>query len=261
MPIDRLPTERSTGRNASWFDQPWVVFLLPLAVYLIVGSFEPARPQKAGEEIEAPWIDFGLTYDHYPWVYGAKIVLTLAAAIAVARGYPPPARIRPLAVVVGILGVVAWVALAHFQNWLVATLDIESATKWLGGERAAYNPLEQLGHTPAGYLFLAIRWFGLAAVVPLIEEMFLRGFLMRYPVRVDWWNVPIGTPDRFGIAAAVVLPVLMHPQEALAALVWFAAVAWLVVRTKNIWDCIAAHAITNLLLGAYVAVSGEWWLM
>jgi hypothetical protein len=53
----------------------------------------------------------------------------------------------------------------------------------------------------------------------------------------------------------------MHPQEALAAVVWFGAVAWLMIRTKNVWDCVVAHAITNLLLGVYVVVSGEWWLM
>jgi CAAX prenyl protease-like protein len=110
-------------------------------------------------------------------------------------------------------------------------------------------------------LFLAVRFAGLAAIVPLIEEMFLRGFLMRYFARADWWNVPIGTPDRIGVAAAIVLPVLMHPQEALAAVIWFGAVAWLVIRTRNVWDCVAAHAITNLLLGIYVVASGEWWLM
>ena len=261
MATDRLPTDATTTRPTRWFSNPWVVFLFPLAVYVIVGSFEPARPQKPDEKVEASWIDLGLTYDHYPWVYALKVFLTTAAAIAVARGYPPRMRIRPLAVVVGTLGVVAWVALTHIQSWLVSRLDIELATEWLGGQRAAYNPLEQLGHTPAGYLFLAIRWLGLAAIVPLVEEMFLRGFLMRYPIREDWWNVLIGTPDRFGIAAAVVLPMLMHPQEALAALVWFGAVAWLAVRTKNVWDCIAAHSITNLLLGVYVLVWDEWWLM
>jgi membrane protease YdiL (CAAX protease family) len=91
--------------------------------------------------------------------------------------------------------------------------------------------------------------------------MFLRGFLMRYPARIDWWNLPIGTPDRWGIAAAIAIPVLMHPQEALAAVVWFGAVAWLVIRTKNVWDCVVAHAVTNLLLGVYVLVTDEWWLM
>jgi hypothetical protein len=53
----------------------------------------------------------------------------------------------------------------------------------------------------------------------------------------------------------------MHPQEALAAAVWFSAITWLMLRTRNIWDCVAAHAVTNLLLGLYVVVTGNWWLM
>ena len=261
MSADRPSVSDTTAYLGGLFLSPWVVYLLPFAVYLAIGSFEPPPPPANGEEPAAPWLDLGLRYEHYPWIYGIKILLTVVAIVAVARGYPPRKSLHPLAFVVGVLGVVAWVVLAHFQKWVVATLDIEAMTSWLGGVRPAYNPLEELGHTPAGYLFLIIRFAGLAAVVPLIEEMFLRGFVMRYFIRADWWNGPIGTPDRFGIAAAIVFPVLMHPQEALAAVVWFGAVAWLLLRTKNVWDCVAAHTITNLLLGIYVLASGEWWLM
>ncbi len=261
MSDEGSPVDGHVVQGSGSFTNPWLVFLLPFAVYLVVGSFEPPPPAGPDQEVAAPWLDLGLRYEHYPWIYGAKILLTTVAIVAVSRGYPPRRRIHPLAFLVGALGVVAWVALAHLQRWLVTALDIEAVTDWLGGHRPAYNPIEQLGRTPAGFLFLAIRFAGLAAVVPLIEEMFLRGFLMRYFVRPDWWNIPIGTPDRIGIAAVIVLPVLMHPQEALAAVVWFGAVAWLVIRTRNVWDCVVAHAITNLLLGTYVVASGEWWLM
>ena len=248
-------------KQSSLWNNPWTVYLLPLIVYLVVGSFEPPPPDIEGQQGATSWLKLGLRYEHYPWIYAVKILLTLSAMLAVARGYPPRRRLHPLALAVGVAGAVVWVALAHFQRWLVDTLQIESATHWLGGVRPGYNPLEQLGHNAAGYLFLAIRFAGLALIVPVIEEMFLRGLLMRYFVRPDWWNTPIGTVDRLGIAAAVVVPVLMHPQEAIAAAVWFGAVAWLAIRTKNVWDCIAAHATTNLMLGIYVLTADEWWLM
>ena len=163
-----------TPRSQSgWLRSPWTVFLLPFVVYLAVGSFEPARPPDNGEPA-APWLDLGLKYEHYPWIYSATILLTLGAILAVARGYPPRRRIHPLALIVGIAGVIAWLALAHLQRWLVATLEVERLTEWLGGQRPGFNPLEQLGHTPAGFLFLIVRFAGLAAVVPIIEEMFLR---------------------------------------------------------------------------------------
>jgi hypothetical protein len=47
----------------------------------------------------------------------------------------------------------------------------------------------------------------------------------------------------------------------LAALVWFSLVTLLMVRTRSMWDCVVAHAVTNLLLGIYVVYSGSWALM
>mgnify|MGYP006910770527 CR=1 FL=1 len=42
---------------------------------------------------------------------------------------------------------------------------------------------------------------------------------------------------------------------------WFSMVTWLYVRTRNIWDCVAAHAVYKVLLGIYVVSNGDWRLM
>ena len=47
----------------------------------------------------------------------------------------------------------------------------------------------------------------------------------------------------------------------LPAVAWFSMVTWLLLKTRNIWDCVVAHAITNLLLGVYVVATGHWHLM
>jgi hypothetical protein len=73
--------------------------------------------------------------------------------------------------------------------------------------------------------------------------------------------VPFGNVNRAAIAAGTVVPMLMHPAEFLAAAVWFTGITWLMVRTRNIWDCVAAHAVTNLLLGVYVVTFDQWQLM
>jgi hypothetical protein len=57
-----------------------------------------------------------------------------------------------------------------------------------------------------------------------------------------------------------VFPMLMHPGELFAAAVWFSLVTGLMVYTKNIWDCVTAHAVTNFLLGVYVVKYGAWQL-
>ena len=106
-----------------------------------------------------------------------------------------------------------------------------------------------------------MRFFGLAAVVPLIEEFFLRGFLMRFVIDAQWWEVPFGKLTTAAVVVGVGMPVLYHPgTEALAVLAWFSLVTWLMAKTRNIWDCVAAHALTNLLLGVWVVSSGQWGL-
>ena len=120
--------------------------------------------------------------------------------------------------------------------------------------------LEELAAAPAwAWTFLAIRFFGLVVVVPVIEEFFLRGFLMRLVVDQDWWKVPFGKVNAAAVAVSIIVPMLWHqPGEFLSAAAWFGLVTWLMVRTRNPWDCVLAHATTNLLLGIYVVCWGEW---
>jgi CAAX protease family protein len=245
-----------------------MTFLLPFIVYMLVGSFEPRPPKPplilpdGGSRPAANQNWFGLEYRHYPAVYTVKIVLTIAAMVFVCPGYRQfPPRVSALAIVVGMVGVVLWIGLCHLQleRRLLTPLGLE---KMLGlGERPAFNPLAELAETPAwAYTFLAIRFAGLALIVPVIEEFFLRGFVMRYAVREDWWAVPFGKVTPLAAVVGTAVPMLMHPGELLAAFVWFSLVTWLMIRTKNIWDCVAAHAVTNLLLGIYVVTQHEWQL-
>ncbi len=106
--------------------------------------------------------------------------------------------------------------------------------------------------------FLTIRFFGLVCLVPLVEEFFIRGFLMRYIDDPDWDQIPLGTAGRWAILGVFIYAGFTHPSEALAALPWFGMVTWLYLKTNSIWNCVIAHAITNLLLGIYVVKTGTW---
>ncbi len=233
---------------------PWVVFLLPFVVYLGLTSLEPsAVPIADPEQPQTNWL--GLSAEHYPLVYGSKLVLTLLSVVAVARGYPRWKTPSLLSLLVGAVGIVVWVGLAKLQR--VSGLN----DMLFGPTRAEFNPWAGFeGEEWQRQVFLAFRFVGLVLVVPVIEEMFLRGFVMRYTQAERWWTVPWGVADRTALLVGTVLPVLLHPAEALAAAVWFGMIHWLYLRTKNIWDCIAAHAVTNLLLGVYVLKYDQWWL-
>jgi CAAX prenyl protease-like protein len=230
---------------------------VPFAVYMLGGTFEPTA--------DKPFSALGLTIDYasYPIVYTIKIALTVLAIVAVSPGYRQfPLRLSPLAPLVGVVGVVLWIAICklELEANLLGPLGLNSLVDL--GRRPGFNPLVELAdRPPLAYGFLAIRFFGLAAVVPLIEEFFIRGFVMRFVIDADWWKVPFGTLTPVAIAAGTLLPMLMHPAELFAAAVWFTLITWLMYKTRNIWDCVVAHAVTNLLLGIWVVATGEWQFM
>jgi hypothetical protein len=229
----------------------WLPFVLPFAVYMVATQLEPSHGGK----------DFAR---YYPAIYALKIALTLAAMAFVWRGYRQfPFRITPLALVVGIVGGPLWIGICslnveHLYLWpMLKTVGLGFLT---GGERPAFNPFSPAIAFPGGaWLFLAFRFLGLVAVVPVIEEFFLRGFFMRFVMERDWWAIPFGKVNALAVIVGTAVPILSHP-EWLAAAVWFSMITWLMVRTRNIWDCVAAHAITNFALGVYVVWhGGEAW--
>lgn len=248
---------------------PWVVCLLPFVVFMLVGHFEPAQPAPDAKPSVARQTVEDLQSEYQSQFrvnYALKIGLTLAAVIFVLPGYRPyPWRPHFIAVAVGLAGVVVWVALAKWQHEWMPWLADQTGIEWLKslGHRSGNNLLSEefLADQTSRMLFFSLRLFGLGVVVPFIEEFFLRGFLMRYVMRDRWWEVPFGAVNRPAVIAGTLVPVLMHPQEAIASLVWFSMVTWLMVRTRSIGDCILAHAITNLTMAVHVVHSGDWWLM
>jgi len=236
------------------------VFVVPFAVYMLVGSLEPSVDKPFG------LLGFEIDYSSYPLVYTVKIAATLIAIAAVAKGNTGykqfPFRVSPLAYVVGVVGVVLWIGLCQLEleARLLGPLGYDKIADL--GRRPGFNPLAEMAARPAlAYAFLAVRLFGLTLVVPLIEEFFIRGFVMRFVIDPDWPKVPFGTLTPTAAIAGTLLPVMMHPAELFAAAVWFTLVTWLMFKTKNIWDCVVAHAVTNGLLGAYVLATGQWQFM
>jgi len=258
---------RPAGSPGGWREallerHRWMPFVLPLLVYMLAGSLEPT-PEKAGGEA----IGLAIPYAYYPWVYTAKLVLT---GVVIALVFPAfrrfPFRVSGLSVVVGVVGIFVWVGLCSLEietKVLAPFLDSIGLKGFIAsGTRPGFDPLTELAAQPAAaWAFLVVRFLGLVAIVPLIEEVFYRGFLMRFVVQADWWEVPMGEANTAAVVLATVVPVLMHPAELLAAVVWFSMVTWMYLRTRNLWDCVVAHATTNLLLGAYVLYSGAWRFM
>ena len=111
-------------------------------------------------------------------------------------------------------------------------------------------------------MVLVFRIIRAVILVPIIEELFWRGWLLRWLVKNDFQQVPIGayTPS------AVIITALLFASEhgpywevgLIAGLIY----NFWVIRTRSLADCIVAHAVTNAVLCGYVLATGKWeyWL-
>ena len=149
-----------------------------------------------------------------------------------------------LCVAVGVAAFVAWIA-----------LDVGWAS-W-GVPRAGFTPLHDDGSIDWG--LAGLRLIGLAAVVPLVEELFWRSFLMRWLDRRDFLSLPARDVSRIALCLSAVLFATEHSLW-LAGLIAGLAYAGLYIRTNNLWAPILAHTVTNATLGFWILATGSWHL-
>jgi len=229
--------------------RPFFTTAIPMVVFLVGSLVEPV---PSGGGLAG---NLGIPYAAYPIVYSLRLLATLVA-VAACRGS-----------LAGWLGRPAWwpplVGLALALPWIVlAGLQREAGFGGTLGERSGFDPFAEFGEGSwQAWTFLAVRFLGLVAVTPIVEELFLRGFLMRVVVREDFWTVPFGLLTVTSAATCAVYAVASHPAEAVAAVGWFGIVSGIAAATRTPIDPILAHAATNLAIGIYVLATGAWWLM
>ena len=215
---------------------PWLPYVLPLAAFLLLTGLEPTFEQ------------------FYPLFYMVKIIAVVATIVTLWRFLPeakPQKQGIGLAVALGVLLTFVWV----IGDQITGLLHLHLAFL---GKRVGYNPFHEIANPVARTAFLAVRFVGLVVVVPIVEEIFYRGFLLRFVTDPDdFRRVPIGrfTPGAFLFNVA--LMAFSHPEWLVAA-IFSMAMCSLVARTRNVFACIVAHGVTNLLLGIYVLVFHQW---
>jgi CAAX prenyl protease-like protein len=109
---------------------------------------------------------------------------------------------------------------------------------------------------------LVLRMIRAAIIVPIVEELFWRAWMMRWLIDNDFQKVPLGkyAPQAFWIVA--LLFASEHGSYWDVGLLAGIIYNWWMVRTKSLGDLILAHALTNFILGVYVIAYGKWeyWL-
>jgi CAAX protease family protein len=162
------------------------------------------------------------------------------------------------AVGVGIAVFIVWVGLDPFYpktGELAAKLGL---AKLSAGSSLVWNPQAQFGQNSAtAWLIIVTRILGSAFVVPPLEEVFYRSFLYRYIARQNFLEIPLNQFLPWPFLATAAIFGFSH-NEWLAGILCGAAYQSLVLRKNRLGDSMTAHAITNFLLGIWVAWRGAW---
>jgi CAAX prenyl protease-like protein len=105
---------------------------------------------------------------------------------------------------------------------------------------------------------LTLRTLRAAVFVPIAEELFWRGWLMRWIISPDFKKVSLGA---WSVRAFWIVAVLFAVEH---GALWDVGLAagilynWWMLRTKSLGDVMLAHGITNAVLSAYVIFAGRW---
>jgi len=180
-------------------------------------------------------------------------------AVWVLRKYLPPLGRPhlPLAVVFGCIAAAGWVAGQHLFNSAVTHAGV--AGKWYIFDLV--EPVDpRTGISPGAWWSQAVLRITVAVItVPIVEELFWRGFMLR--AFIDWhrWDrVPMGTFTWFSFLGTSLLSVAQHPSN------WAVSIfCWMLFNALFYWKrsllfLILVHGVTNLALYVYVIAWGDW---
>ncbi len=207
----------------------WIPYVVPFALFLIFTEASNLFPEKAY-----------VFYTLKTFLVGSLLIFWYRRFQELKNTAQP--RHLFLAFIVGLALVYPWVAFDHFLPKL---------------GNSSFDPFSFDLNRFSSWTVAGIRLLGAVLVVPLMEELFWRSFLMRYLIDKDFWRIPLGSYQPFAFWVVALLFGLEHFRfipGILTGVVYGALVCW----TKNLWPAIVAHIATNLGLGLYVLFTGQW---
>jgi uncharacterized protein len=206
-------------------------YVAPMALFLVLTTVESMLPHA--------W---------YPQAYCFKI-LAVTCCLAVFRStftdIRPSWDVVVPSMLTGLVVCMVWVG-----------TDSVLPYPRLGG-RVGFNPFEAVSDDTTRAVFLTVRMYGLALVVPVMEELSWRSFLLRYLTDNDFKRVPLEAFSWSAFWTVAVLFSAAHP-EWLPAVITAATYGLLLRTTRSLFAAVVAHASTNLALGVYILVAGAW---
>ena len=144
--------------------------------------------------------------------------------------------------------------MAVFGIWIAPQYFLNFAPRPVG-----FDPTLLESNSATYWSTILFRFLRLVVVVPLVEEVFWRGFLLRFVIDEHFERVPFGKFNWFSFAVVTVAFTFSHSRpDWPAAFITGALYNVVAYRTQSLASCVLAHAVTNLLLGLWIMQTRQW---
>lgn len=218
--------------------RPDFVFMAPYLAYLLL------LPLK-------DWVPGA----YVPWATAARGIFGLLVFWFLRRHFPPLGKPHwPIAITAGVLSAMLWVG----GEYLLDRIHLGGRFFVFPGVLEVKDPRE--GLTALSWASQVVLRLAVATItVPIVEEIFWRGFLLRAFINWDRFErVPLGAFAWRAFIGTALLSCLQHPDNwGVSILCWL---AWngLMYWKKSLLCLMITHGATNLVLYLYVIRTGDW---
>jgi len=213
---------------------PAIPYVVPFAVFLAFLALDRVLPFS-------PVVVFTL-----------RFVTVLATLIFVSR-HVIPTRVNQfwLSVILGVAVFAIWIGPDvlwpnYRRHWLFTN-------SIMGAPKSSIDPLMKLSP-----FFILMRVLSSVVNVPILEELFWRGWLMRWLIDKNFLKVPLGAYTPYAFWMVALLFASEHGSYWDVGLVTGVIYNWWIIKTRNLANCILTHAVTNACLAIYVVARDQW---
>ena len=218
-------------RNTTWAALPYVLPFAVFLAFLAIQKYLPIPPtlEYAVRDLVLAVVLFAVSR-HVIELRSLHWLETIILGVAVFLVWVGPDLIFP----------------TYRQHWLFQNFLLGRLTNSIP-ENVIGNPL-----------VIWPRIIQAVIIVPILEELFWRAWLMRWLISPQFEKVPLGAYQAGAFWITALLFASEHGPYWDVGLVAGVAYNWWMVRTRSLGDCILAHAVTNACLCGYVVATRHW---
>lgn len=232
-------------------------YVVPLTAFMVLNWVMQVIDESGlkWSHSSAPW--WRAFTEH--WMLPIQSIVCIAILIFFWKQY----SFRPfhgwwLGLLGGVVGITLWLLPTILYDYLGMTESSVGVWKHFGlaPRLDGFDPGDMRGEFGEIGVWVSgfCRFIRAVVVVALVEEIFWRGFLMRYLIDPDgdYWKVPFGVAHWKSYLITTGAFILAHqPVDYLGALLFGTLMYGVAVRTKSLFACVLMHGVANLLMGIY----------